>query len=125
MTNEERRAIADRLRALGYLEVGAEATPAEVTAAVARMLDAQPTTRRLADEGREYRTQLVREALDQGQRAHGSAFDQRAYRGILEAATLAEIKRFRSDWRALGDKAGRPAAVSTNGRGPLPAAAYG
>ncbi|MGN6814410.1 MAG: hypothetical protein ACTHMP_26385, partial [Thermomicrobiales bacterium] len=58
----------------------------------------------LADDGRQYRTDLVTEALEEGVRALGEGFAAETYKGMLETAPLETIKRMRDDWRAVGDK---------------------
>lgn len=60
----------------------------------------------LADIGRQYRADLVSEALEEGVRAHGEEFDQETYRALLESETtsLETIKRFRADWKRIGDQ---------------------
>jgi hypothetical protein len=58
----------------------------------------------LADDGRQYRVDLIASAMAEGVRAYGPGFAQETYRGILEAAPLATIKRMRDDWQAVGDK---------------------
>ncbi len=60
--------------------------------------------RKLADEGRTYRKDLVDEAIEEGVRAHGAEFAQEQYRGVLDKSTLEVIKRMRDDWKALADK---------------------
>jgi len=52
----------------------------------------------LADEGKQYRADLVAEALAEGVRAYGEEFDEETYRNLLEAAPLTTVKRMRNDW---------------------------
>jgi hypothetical protein len=58
----------------------------------------------LAEEGRQYRADLIADAMAEGVRAYGPTFRQETYRGILEAAPLATVKAMREDWRTLGDR---------------------
>lgn len=58
----------------------------------------------LAEDGRQYRADLVSAALAEGVRAYGSKFDAAPYRALLEEAPIATIKRFTADWKAIGDK---------------------
>jgi hypothetical protein len=91
--------------------------------------------RPLADDGRAYRADLIGEALTEGARAFGEGFAAETYRGILEKADIPAIKRFRDDWRAVGDKqfvGGRATADTSEEeqkqqtpKRKLPAAAYG
>lgn len=52
-----------------------------------------------AEEGRQYRKDLVAEALAEGVRAQGNDFDAATYTAVLETASLPVIKRMRDDWR--------------------------
>lgn len=60
--------------------------------------------RPLADDGRQYRTDLITDALKEGVRAMGDGFNQEAYRGLLEQSGLDAIKQMRADWAAIADK---------------------
>ncbi len=59
-----------------------------------------PRLRAQADDGAAYRKDLIAEALAEGVRALGDAFAEETYRGLLESAPLATIKRMRDDWQA-------------------------
>lgn len=89
----------------------------------------------LADDGRQYREDLVTQALAEGVRAHGQEFREETYRGILESANLDTIKAMRDDWAAVAAKrfpGGRQTVdgeelETGNGRAPspdVPAEAY-
>lgn len=67
----------------------------------------------LAHDGQQYRADLIDTALAEGVRFIGEKFDQPTYRGILERASLAEVKRITEDWRAQADKL-FPAGRKTN-----------
>jgi outer membrane murein-binding lipoprotein Lpp len=73
----------------------------------------------LADEGREYRSDLVNEALAEGVRAYGPDFAEDTYRAVLENASLDTVKRMRADWRKLADRQFVPGRVTVDT--PLPA----
>jgi len=77
-----------------------EDIPAAVRAATDELVRLRP----LADDGRTYRSDLVRDALTEGARALGTGFSEETYRGILETSPLPAIKRMRDDWRSVGDK---------------------
>jgi hypothetical protein len=64
----------------------------------------EPELRKLADEGRAYRNDLIEQAIEQGVRANGADFAQEQYKGILETSSLEVIKRMRDDWKTLADK---------------------
>jgi hypothetical protein len=73
--------------------------------------------RPLADDGKAYRVDLVAEALAEGVRAVGEAFAAETYRGLLETAPLATIKRMRDDWSEVASKSfvGRRATQDEEG----------
>jgi hypothetical protein len=60
--------------------------------------------RPLADDGKQYRVDLVAAALAEGVRANGDSFAEETYRTMLEAAPLEIVKQMRDDWKRLGDK---------------------
>lgn len=68
-----------------------------------------------AADGRQYRTDLITEALEQGVRAHGNSFDKEGYQALLEGAPLDSIKRFASDWKRVADAALPTGRHSTDG----------
>lgn len=57
----------------------------------------------LADQGREYRTDLIKDALAEGVRALGGDFHSETYERMFENADIAHIKRMRNDWKRQGD----------------------
>lgn len=57
----------------------------------------------VAEDGRQYRDDLVAEALAEGVRAYGENFDAETYEAILRSASLAVIKRMKADWAVIGD----------------------
>lgn len=60
--------------------------------------------RPLADEGRQYRNDLIEDALKEGVRAMGDRFNQEAYRGLLGQSSLEVIKQMRGDWAEIAGK---------------------
>lgn len=58
----------------------------------------------LADDGRQYRADLVEDAMKEGARALGEAFGQETYKAVLEASPIAAIKRMRDDWAVIAAK---------------------
>lgn len=88
-------------RATATEVVGEEAEPADALRQLATEVE---RLRPLADDGRAYRADLIDEALAEGVRANGEDFAEESYRGILERADIATIKRMRDDWKRLGDK---------------------
>lgn len=65
-----------------------------------RVSDLEPQ----AADGRQYRNDLVSEALAEGVRAQGQGFDEETYKAMLTNAPLATIKRMRGDWQKIGDE---------------------
>ncbi len=57
-----------------------------------------------AEEGRQYRKDLVVEALAEGVRAYGNDFDKDTYEATLNSAPLATVKRMKADWKSVADK---------------------
>lgn len=54
----------------------------------------------LADEGRQYRADLVEAAITEGVRAMGEAFPTETYRELLKSASLEQVKLLRDRWQA-------------------------
>ena len=67
---------------------------------VKRVSDLEPQ----AADGRQYRSDLVAEALAEGVRAQGQEFDKDTYEAMLTGAPLATIKRMRDDWQKIGNE---------------------
>src|SRR5687768_8016648 len=51
-----------------------------------------------AEEGRQYRKDLVAEALAEGVRAFGNDFDKATYEATLNSSPLTVVKRMKTDW---------------------------
>jgi hypothetical protein len=88
-----------KVRAVLKLAPEAEIVPA-VEGLQKRIGELEPQ----AEEGRQYRKDLVAEALAEGVRAHGNDFDTESYTGILNSAPLATVKRMRDDWKKTANK---------------------
>lgn len=69
----------------------------------------------LADDGTAYRRDLVDDAIKAGVRAHGNDFAVETYKGILDAAPLATIKRMTADWEATATKVLPAGRLSSDG----------
>lgn len=69
----------------------------EATQDIARL---QP----MADDGKRYRDDLIKDAIAEGVRANGEEFAAETYRGMLERADIPTIKQMRADWKRLGDQ---------------------
>jgi len=57
----------------------------------------------LAADGKQYRADLVKDALAEGVRAYGDDFDSETYTILLKTADLTVVKRLLTDWRAIGE----------------------
>jgi hypothetical protein len=115
-----RTVIAAARQAL--VDAGQEAGT-ELVAGIRQLAQENARLRPLADDGRAYRTDLIAEALAEGVRAQGEGFAADTYRSLLETAPLATVKRFRDDWKALGDQVFRGGRQTTDTHEPKPAAA--
>lgn len=103
-----------------FRELGMPATEADPHEWAARELTG---LRALADDGRQYRADLVTDALAEGVRAFGEGFAQDTYRALLESAPLATVKRLRDDWRGVGDGQFTGGRVTQDQGEPLPGTA--
>lgn len=74
-----------------------------------------------AADGRQYRTDLVNEALSEGVRALGNEFDKTAYESLLTSAPLATVKRMRDDWKKAAGAALPPGRATSESNGQKPA----
>lgn len=79
----------------------AGAEESDVVAAVEWLAGEAERLRPLADEGRQYRADLIDEALAEGVRAMGDEFPAETYRGMLERASLENVKAIRDQWSAM------------------------
>lgn len=68
--------------------------------------------RPLADDGRTYRSDLISEALTEGERAFGEKFQREQREALLNKLDTADIKAMRDDWRSVADKTFIPGAVT-------------
>lgn len=96
--------------------------------ALGQVAELQP----LADQGREYRSRLVEEAVAEGVRAMSASFPEETYRAMLENAPLEHIRKVKETFAAQAAErfpGGRQTRDETsNGKKPkpeVPAAAYG
>jgi hypothetical protein len=100
-----------------------QAADTELVAGIRQLAQENARLRPLADDGRTYRTDLIAEALAEGVRAQGEGFAADTYRSLLETAPLATVKRFRDDWRVLGDKVFQGGRQTKDTHEPRPAVA--
>lgn len=100
----EKRGNMDLEKRLKELFPGASEPLAAVRDLLADHEKAQAEIERLrplADDGQQYRADLIEEALAEGVRANGDDFALETYRGMLEAAPLSQIRQMRDDWARL------------------------
>jgi hypothetical protein len=57
-----------------------------------------------AQDGAQYRTDLIAEALGEGVRAYGDKFAKETYETLLRTSPLAIIKQMKTDWAAVGNE---------------------
>lgn len=86
---EDRNAISEKLK-------NASARVAELEAEAAEL-------RQNAEDGKQYRADLIDETLSNGVRAFGDKFDRKMYEEMLRISPLGMIKRMRDDWGVVGD----------------------
>lgn len=89
----------NKVRSLVAVETDDEVVPA-VETLKRRVGELEPQ----AADGRQYRSDLVAEALAEGVRAQGKDFDSATYETVLTNAPIVTIKRMRDDWKRLGDE---------------------
>lgn len=78
----------------------------------------------LADQGNQYREDLVADALAEGVRAMGEAFPSETYQNMFRSATLDHIKQLRDTWRKQGNErlgGGRKTVDTEENNAPQPA----
>jgi len=70
-----------------------------------------------AQEGKELRTILVEETLEEGVRAFGDSFDKEAKLRMLDGLSVETVKEMRSSWKEIGDAkfSGKRQTVDTTG----------
>lgn len=80
------------------------ATDADLLAAADKLAKRAAELEPQAADGRQYRSDLVAEALAEGVRAQGKDFDKPTYEAMLTNAPITTIKRMRDDWKKIGDE---------------------
>lgn len=102
--DEIRQAVADSgapegttlAASVRWLNEQLAAVTGERDAALGQVAELQP----LAEQGREYRTHLIDEAVAEGVRAMGAAFPEETYRAMLESAPLEHIRKVEETFAA-------------------------
>lgn len=109
MTEEEIRALTQRaekaestlaaITVAARAAAGSDATDTDPLAVInaqrARITELTP----LADMGRRYREQTIKDALEEGVRAYGTDWSVETYREMLEGLNIEHIERLRDDWK--------------------------
>lgn len=72
---------------------------ANIVDAVRELMTENARLAPLADEGRQYRADLVEAAITEGVRAMGEAFPTETYRELLKSASLEQVKLLRDRWQ--------------------------
>jgi hypothetical protein len=76
----------------------------DIATVVRSLADSNQQLRDQAADGRQYREDLVVDALAEGIRALGNDFRKDDYEPLLRGAPISTIKRFRDDWKKVGDE---------------------
>jgi hypothetical protein len=93
--------FTEYLRSIGALDAtAAVSTQAEALSHITREVS---RLRGIEAQHKEYRDAEVADAIQQGVRAQGDKFDKARYDGILNRATLTEIRSFRKEWQDSAD----------------------
>jgi hypothetical protein len=95
----ERDEKMDQLDQIRALASEAGAPEGDVVEAVRWLVGENARLAPLADEGRQYREDLITDALAEGVRAMGENFPAETYRQMFNRAGLEEIKLLRSKWQ--------------------------
>lgn len=125
MNEEELQRLRNILAIHGWIDEGEERTTADAKTVIGvvelcmkRFKEIEP----LAEDGKQYREDLIKEALVEGVRAQGNDFDKELYESTLNGASLAVIKRMKTDWQRIADKiipAGRTSVDSDERQEPV------
>lgn len=94
----ERKKIVDELEQIRALMAELNVSGESVIDQVRWLVDENARLAPLADAGRQYRDDLIADALAEGVRALGEAFPTETYRGIMNRAGLEEIKSLRANF---------------------------
>lgn len=101
MAEEKPQEKGEELEQIRTLASEAGAPEGDVIEAVRWLVGENARLAPLADEGRQYRADLVESALAEGVRAMGEAFPAETYRQMFSRAGLEEIKLLRAKWTEL------------------------
>jgi len=93
MDEKELNELVESIRQIAKATKTEEIVPA-VQALQQRVADLEP----LAEDGRQYRADLIAEALAEGVRAFGNDFKKDTYEAMLRTAPIATIRSMRDDW---------------------------
>lgn len=92
--NARATALESRLAELAVIEGKLATANGELEAVRAKVVELEPQ----ATEGRQYRSDLVEEALVEGVRAKGDKFDAPGWKADLEKLSLERVKAWRDEW---------------------------
>lgn len=101
MAEEKPQEKGEELEQIRALASEAGAPEGDVIEAVRWLVGENARLAPLADDGRQYRADLVESALAEGVRAMGESFPQETYRQMFSRAGLEEIKLLRAKWMEL------------------------
>lgn len=92
-------AFSDMSDALGEAKAEATRSADALTEARAKIAELEPQ----AADGKRYRDDLIADTLVAGARALGKEFREEMYRGLLEKASLDQIRVMKDDFTSQGD----------------------
>jgi hypothetical protein len=98
VTPPERKSTMDELETIRALLSELNATGETVIDQVRWLVDENARLAPLADQGRQYRRDLIESTLAEGVRALGENFSEQTYRSILERAEVGQIKEIRDNF---------------------------
>jgi len=90
---------------LGVRQVlgAAEGTEVDLVAGVRALADEVARLTPLAKDGETYRTNLIKDALEEGVRAFGNTFAREMYETTFKNADIAFVRQMHDDWKRFGD----------------------
>ena len=95
----ERNGLQEQLRTASADIERLKPFEAEVSTLRARVLELEP----LANDGKSYRENLIKETIAEGVRAFGADFAVETYTGLLNGVPLDVVKRMKADWQKAAD----------------------
>lgn len=99
-TSPERSGVMDELEQIRAILTENNREFASTVEAVRELMAENARLAPLAEQGRQYRADLVEAAITEGVRAMGEAFPAETYRELFKSASLEQVKLLRDRWQA-------------------------